>query len=193
MQNNKRSGFTLVELLIVIVVIGVLSAMMMLSSTEAVSSAKAAKIINDLTILKKAITSWYVDNHEKVAKNSKGDYIVKVGKNEYYLGVFTKDHNGEKEFMKYIGSNNSTKLTKDNFTNAGEFLLATEKNQWYIGYDLGSDTSLKEKIASRAKSLRLLGATKKLKENGDVDTDTAEIHPYDAAKDQKVYMLILQF
>ncbi|MBQ7196413.1 MAG: type II secretion system protein, partial [Synergistaceae bacterium] len=33
MKNTKRSGFTLVELLIVIVVIGVLSAMMMLSST----------------------------------------------------------------------------------------------------------------------------------------------------------------
>ena len=41
----KRSGFTLVELLIVIVVIGVLSTMMMLSSTEAVSSAKANNIL----------------------------------------------------------------------------------------------------------------------------------------------------
>ncbi|MBQ3693835.1 MAG: type II secretion system protein, partial [Synergistaceae bacterium] len=35
MKNIKRKGFTLVELLIVIVVIGILSAMMMLSSTEA--------------------------------------------------------------------------------------------------------------------------------------------------------------
>lgn len=42
----KRKAFTLVELLIVIVVIGVLAAMMMLSSNEAVSSAKAAKIIS---------------------------------------------------------------------------------------------------------------------------------------------------
>ena len=53
-KNIKRKGFTLVELLIVIVVIGILSAMMMLSSTEAVSSAKAARIVADLRNVKTA-------------------------------------------------------------------------------------------------------------------------------------------
>ena len=57
-----RKGFTLVELLIVIVVIGILSAMMMLSSTEAVSSARAADIISDLRNLKTAALAWYADN-----------------------------------------------------------------------------------------------------------------------------------
>ena len=54
----KRSGFTLVELLIVIVVIGVLSTMMMLSSTEAVSSAKASNIISNLRNWKTAALEW---------------------------------------------------------------------------------------------------------------------------------------
>ena len=54
-KTSKCKAFTLVELLIVIVVIGVLSAMMMLSSTEAVSSAKATKIISDLRNLKTAM------------------------------------------------------------------------------------------------------------------------------------------
>ena len=63
---SNRKGFTLVELLIVIVVIGVLSAMMMLSSTEAVSSAKAADIISNLRNLKTAVVSWYADNLDKV-------------------------------------------------------------------------------------------------------------------------------
>ena len=65
-KRAKLKGFTLVELLIVIVVIGVLSAMMMLSSTEAVSSAKAAKVINNLRQLKTAALSWYMDNYDKV-------------------------------------------------------------------------------------------------------------------------------
>ena len=61
-KRAKLRGFTLVELLIVIVVIGVLSAMMMLSSTEAVSSAKAADIVNDLRNWKTAVLAWYTDN-----------------------------------------------------------------------------------------------------------------------------------
>ena len=61
-MKNSRKGFTLVELLIVIVVIGVLSTMMMLSSTEAVSSAKASNIISNLRNLKTAALAWYADN-----------------------------------------------------------------------------------------------------------------------------------
>ena len=61
-----RKAFTLVELLIVIVVIGVLAAMFMLSSTEAVTSAKAATIIANLTNLRTALTSWYIDNIDRI-------------------------------------------------------------------------------------------------------------------------------
>ena len=61
-RETKRKGFTLVELLIVIVVIGILSAMMMLSSTEAVSSARASNIISNLRNLKTAALAWYIDS-----------------------------------------------------------------------------------------------------------------------------------
>lgn len=97
----KRKGFTLVELLIVIVVIGVLSAMMMLSSTEAVSSAKAADIVSDLRNLKTAALAWYADNldyAEKTLSNleSEKDKIAKYmnneGLNSYTFGG-TKDGN----------------------------------------------------------------------------------------------------
>ena len=67
MKNCIRKAFTLVELLIVIVVIGVLAAMLMLSSTEAVSSAKATKIISDLRLWKTAVLAWYTDHLDSVA------------------------------------------------------------------------------------------------------------------------------
>ena len=197
MMKEGRKGFTLVELLIVIVVIEILAGMMMLSSTEAVSSAKATRIISDLTVLKKAVISWYTDNYERVepqynSGEKRNDYLVKVGNSSYHLGVFAKDHGGQKEFVKYLGSSNKITLTKDNSTKPGEYLLATEGNEWFVGYDVGNDMRLREKLAGRAKSLKLQGATKRLKKDGSLDTNTDNIHLYSTA-DQKVYMLILTF
>ena len=74
---KNRNGFTLIELLIVIVVIAVLAAMMMLSSNETVSSAQAAKIINDMTQLKKATVAWYVEHHDQIKQGLTGDNNVK--------------------------------------------------------------------------------------------------------------------
>ena len=61
----KRKGFTLVELLIVIVVIGILSAMMMISSSEAVASAKATNIVANLRAMQVAALSYYEEHSER--------------------------------------------------------------------------------------------------------------------------------
>ena len=81
-----------------IVVIGVLAAMMMLSSSEAVSSAKATKILADFDALKKASISWYVNNLDKIDPDGR----VRIGKNvgpiqewnKYHLGLYAYLSNG---------------------------------------------------------------------------------------------------
>ena len=130
--NTKREGFTLVELLIVIVVIGVLSAMMMLSSTEAVSSAKAADIVSDLRNLKTAALAWYADNLDAVKD-------------------VTNLNDKKSEIAKYM--NNETLGDKYTFggTSAG--------NNWFVWYNVGSDTKVKEKLKSRKSSTGLCGTT----------------------------------
>lgn len=138
MKSIKRKGFTLVELLIVIVVIGILSAMMMLSSTEAVSSAKASNIVTNLRNLKTAALALYVDSLDHFSDSTAAapsiDDVVK------YL------NNGSElpERLKYKVHKNS----------AGD---------WYIMYEIqgstSEKTSIKQKLAGRASSLGLKGAT----------------------------------
>ena len=100
-MNGKRRGFTLVELLIVIVVIGILSAMMMFSSTEAVSSAKASNIVSNLNIMKKAVIAWYTDNYHRVKEEAWSGKKTAYKVDGYFLGEFVKDKGGEKEFQRY--------------------------------------------------------------------------------------------
>ena len=54
------------NLLIAIVVIGVLAAMMILSSTEAVTTAQASNIVANLTHIRKAVIAWYGDNIKRI-------------------------------------------------------------------------------------------------------------------------------
>ena len=153
----KRKGFTLVELLIVIVVIGVLSAMMMLSSTEAVSSAKANNIISNLRNLKTAVLSWYADNIDKVA----ADGQIVENSTKYYLGTYLSSHTDD--FKKYLSNGGSISLEKhgDN-TTKGVYCLAgglngTDSDKWYVGYRFTNDDGrVKNKIAARAASIGLV-------------------------------------
>ena len=120
---SNRKGFTLVELLIVIVVIGVLSAMMMLSSTEAVSSAKAADIISNLRNLKTAVVSWYTDNLDRIVRNG-NDYKVKDndGTTDWFTDKVIKVNNAS-EIMKYLGNNNSITIQWREGANVGNYII----------------------------------------------------------------------
>lgn len=65
-RRTKHGGFTLLELLIVMVVIGVLSAMIMIAADEAITSAKASNIIANLRNLKTAVLAWHADSFDQI-------------------------------------------------------------------------------------------------------------------------------
>ncbi|MBR6901348.1 MAG: type II secretion system protein [Synergistaceae bacterium] len=162
---NRKKGFTLVELLIVIVVIGVLSAMMMLSSTEAVSSAKATNIINNLRNWKTATLEWYADNIDKVDGKGK---IKKDGDTTNYTGEFAGCVLA-KEITKYLGGefHNATKgetgvdvnrIVEDSSGYKYWTDHITYKNcyVWFIICQFPDDAGIKEKLEARASSAGLL-------------------------------------
>ena len=160
MKNLECKGFTLIELLITITVVGILSSMMMLSGSEAVSSAEAAKIINNMVNLKKAVASWYTDNYNEISPNGKGEYMINGATR---LSDFLEKH--PKEILKYLSNYNTIKFKSKRYAQNGDnkreedyyIFLDVEYKTWYIYYNTGSDLKLKDKLASKASSIGLLG------------------------------------
>ena len=61
---KKSKGFTLVELLIVVVIIGILAGMMMLSTGSATAKAEATKIVANMRNMKAAAIMVYSDANQ---------------------------------------------------------------------------------------------------------------------------------
>ncbi len=79
MKSMKRKGFTLVELLIVIVIIGILAGAMMMLMGSSTDKAEATKIISDLRTMKGAVLQYYADNsgYPDVTDGDEADVLEK--------------------------------------------------------------------------------------------------------------------
>jgi prepilin-type N-terminal cleavage/methylation domain-containing protein len=150
MKKSMRKGFTLVELLIVIVVIGILSAMMMLSSTEAVSSAKAADIVSDLRNIKTAALAYYADNIDEADATN-------------FAGL--ADSAITKKVWKYLG----TVSVDSKYT-----LEGTKAGTWYAKATV-TDPKVLEKLEGRRKTVGISG-TKVSQDTTAISSTTTTIY-----------------
>jgi general secretion pathway protein G len=136
---RMSKGFTLVELLIVIVIIGILVSSILLSNYSVTASAEAMNIVSELRNLKTATMMFFVDSMDVVNAGGAKTAIDVTGSAKTLLG-------------KYM--DNPEKLTE-----LYMFRTATIGNgmRWFIGYNLSNVTSeVKEKLEGKAKSTGLL-------------------------------------
>ena len=139
----KQKGFTLFELLIVIVVIAVLSSMLMIAGGEAQSAVKATKIVNGLTDLKMAILTWYKDNKDNVhVVNNEGKIgSTKIEAEKYFTDSVLK---------KYIDGTGLKIAEKEGCYS----VVSNYPPVWYVCYQLENNsekTDIIEKLTDKAK------------------------------------------
>ena len=190
MTRNRR-GFTLLEMLIAITVLGILSGVTIFSTLDMVATADAQKIINDMVQIKTAVLMWYKDNSSRVTSS----YQIKTnGKTQAFSAL-------GKEILKYI--DNKTSMTLSTASNTGDYALIATDNarKWYVCCNLGSPDSAftdnpsqwkgEEAPDARVRN-KITGMVKKFGLFGKDALNTNSVN--DVYTGQKfVYMLIIDF
>ncbi len=125
-DSRKQKGFTLVELLIVIVIIGILAGSMMMLMGSSTDKAEATKVISDLRTMKGAMLQYYADNSEYpdasvanpatqleayVDKDLADGYSLLTGSGTsadiYYVGRMVPNTGALEKFIETVRNDNS--------------------------------------------------------------------------------------
>jgi len=156
-RKGARRGFTLVELLIVIIIIGILAGAMMLVAGTSRDAAEASKIISDLRSVKAAALVWLTENPN--ISNDTWDDLEKnpTQINTYLDRPLTTGHN----FLFDLGTLTVEVITDDTVDPP----VTTEKTNtvWLVGYNLGEEGAdvrdgVKRNLEKQAASVGLYGS-----------------------------------
>ena len=167
-----RKGFTLVEIMIVILVIGILAAAFVYSSTEAITTAKATRIIANLHTVRNAVLQFYGDYPDifesKAYANKKGIQNYLQANPEYKQVIKNYIDTGKNTDIRfqeggYVKSDVLPVIEGCyGVADAGEKNTSGERYAdnrftWFVGYGLTKDEDkVGEKLRARAKSEGLL-------------------------------------
>ena len=146
-MRKMRKGFTLVELLIVIGIIGILSSMAMMGGTEANNIATANKILEEFRIIGAAMNMYYADNRNEVEDPTTTNLAGKIKA-------------GLAPYMK------NTNALADSST-VGKYTISVNATtgQWWLSYKLPqAESKVALILANKAKT--------ELLRNTDTDTDS---------------------
>ena len=141
-MNTKHKGFTLIELAILLVIIGIVAVVMAFMNIHSASSSRASHIIHDFRNLKTAAVSWHRDN-------------------------MSSGNHDRKAILSYLNSKSMVKVAEA-AEGKGSYILRTTDGgkSWFVGCEL-NDAKTKGKLTAKAGTLKLLGSDMKSVYNND--------------------------
>ena len=123
LMKKTRKGFTLVELLIAIIILGALASTMMLSAGNSVAAAKANTIISNMVTIKDAAVMYYsslhlsatVSDFESKAGTYLGDFQLNKRQGSATFNVVARESDSTKWYVKAVieQSDNDRDAIKD--------------------------------------------------------------------------------
>ena len=142
-MRKMRKGFTLVELLIVIAILGALASMMTLSGTNATTSAEATKIVSNLNTMKSAAMMFFTDYQYSSDFNETAEAGFKLWSDDYFDAGTLKEL--RKSYVLKVSADSGTSDTAELY--AGYYFAGSKAGQ------------IKKILAARTSEYTLLKGT----------------------------------
>ncbi len=89
LQQKRRGGFTLVEIMIVVAIIALLAAIAVPGFLRARKRSQASKVLNDLRLIDSAVDQYAIENNKKA-----GDTVAVAAWTQYMKGGTTLYNTG---------------------------------------------------------------------------------------------------
>ena len=163
-KNNLRAGFTLIELIIVIAILGILAGVAIPRFLDAQASAKGAKIVADLRTIDSAATVYYAQKGQYPTAITGNDLATTDGFIGNYMAAWPVPDKGTFIVAQLKGGSKTYEGITDDFytlTTAGRGEYNGHPVEWYLG---GSDTDFTDSTliaAIKATNEYLLANAKK--------------------------------